>query len=597
MLRKSMQGLITVLALQCCAVFTFAADENWLSLKAPRFGIVSQLSEEATRAWAEEFDQFITALHQLYNSDDRNLAPLTIVLFKSKKQFSDYRIPTKSGKTKHVVGLFANLDDWSVIALPGLRGYKNTRRVILHEAVHWYTHSQSVDLPLWLDEGLAEVYSTFEIKHGKARWGMPIQSHVDYLDYKDLQPTRDFLRASQDEALDELDTYYPQAWAMVHYFLFGNRGQNRKEFSAFLSELGNKSREKAFESAFGMTYEEFDQKLRPYMRHGKYGIGEMELMNTHAKMEVAPASDTMVQFALGRLAVGVGNYEKGMQHAEAIISSRPSRPEGYEILAIACRSPKHKTKQLQALEKAISLNSIDSQIYFMQATILGKQNWREGNPPDKALNKDIARRIADMYKKTILLRPKKKTGFEGFALTLLNLNTYEEEDRQTLELGRRLHPREGYILVGLAALAKMDGDIDSFNRNLEISYRNSMGLSMDQKSVLRAMQQTAYHEWLFEQLQPLMEEGRFEEAEALLEQNKSLPYISRDLNKVLDNIDEMLYSTKRLYDADMAIRTRKFDEATDILEDIAKDEKMPRVGKNTAQRMLSRLEEMKKYLD
>jgi uncharacterized protein (UPF0147 family) len=595
--RQTIRRLIFLLALPWFAVSAFAGDDGWITLKAPRFGIVSQLSEEATRAWAEEFNQFVTALHQLYNREDRNLVPLTIVIFKSKKQFSDYRIPTKSGHAKRVVGLFANRDDWSVIALPGLRGYQKTRRVILHEAVHWYSHSQSVDLPLWLDEGLAEVYSTFEVKYGKAYWGMPIQSHINYLDYKGLQPTREFLCATQDEALDELDTYYPQAWAMVHYFLFGNRGQNRNMFNAFLSELSKKSREKAFESALGMTYEEFDRELRPYMRHGKCAIGEMELTDTHAEMEVGPASDTVVQFALGRLAVGVRNYDKGIQHANAVISMLPSRPEGYDLLAMAYRNPEHKTRQLEALEKAISLHSIDPQTYCMRAAILWEENWKEGGMLDKALDKDVAKRIADMYKKSILLRPKKKAAFEGFALALLNSETYEEEDRQLLELGRHFYPQEGSILVGLAALARMDEDMDSFNRNLEESYRDSMGLSLDKKLALRGMQQYTYHEWLFEELQPLMEQGRFEEAEAVLEQQGSLSFVSSDLQKVLDNVNEMLYSSKRLYNADLAIRARKYDEAIAILEDIQKDEKIPRLGKNAAQHMLSRIKEMKEYYD
>ena len=593
--RQSIQGLLFVLVLQCWAVSSLAADENWLRLRAPRFGIVSQLSKEATRAWAEEFDQFITALHQLSNTDDRNLKPLTIVIFDSKKQFLAYRSPTKHNKAKNLVGLFANQNDWSVIALPGLRDYKKTRSIILHEAVHWYLNSQSVDLPLWLDEGFAEVLSTFEFKHGKARWGLPIQSHVEYLNYKSLQPTRDFLLASQDEALNELDTYYPQAWAMVHYFLFGNRGENRSKFYAFLSALDKESTESTFISIFGITYEEFDRKLRPYVRSGTYSGFEVELKERNAEMEVGPASDVAVQFALGRLAVGVGNYDKGMQHAEAVISSLPFRPEGYDLLAMSCKSPEYKTKQLQALEKAISLHSVDSQTYFMQASILEEQNWREGNLLNKALKKEMARRIADMYKKSILLRPKKKAAFEGFALALLNLNTYEEEDKQTLELGRRLHPQEGYIWVGLAALSRMDGDMDSFNQYLEVSYGNSMGLSMGQKSGMRAMQQSVYYEWLFDQMQPFMEKGRFEEAEELLGQQKSLPYISRDLNKVLDNIDGMLYSSKRLYNADLAIRAHKLDEATAILEDITKDEKMPQAGKSTARRMLSRIEEMREY--
>jgi hypothetical protein len=140
----------------------------------------------------------------------------------------------------------------------------------------------------------------------------------------------------------------------------------------------------------------------------------------------------------------------------------------------------------------------------------------------------------------------------------------------------------------------MDGDLDSFNRNLEVSYGNSMGLSVGQKSGLRTMQQTAYHEWLFEQMQPLMENGKFEEAKSVLEQQKSLPYISKGLNKVLDNIDDIVYSSKRLYEAELAIRDFRLDEAITILDDIVGDEKMPLAGKSTARRMLSSIKELER---
>jgi uncharacterized protein (UPF0147 family) len=124
-----------------------------------------------------------------------------------------------------------------------------------------------------------------------------------------------------------------------------------------------------------------------------------------------------------------------------------------------------------------------------------------------------------------------------------------------------------------------------------------MGLSTEQKLALRGMQQYTYHEWLFDKLQPLMEEGRFEEAEALLDQQDSLPFMSRDLKEVLDNIHDMLYTSKRLYNADLAIGARKYDEAIAILEDIQNDKKTPPPAKSTARYMLSRIKEIKKYRD
>ena len=112
------------------------ADDEWLKLQAPSFGVVSQLDEEDTRAWAVEFEQFIDALHQLFSADNVALPPLTIVLFKQPKGFAPYRVQTDSGRAK-VAGFFGNAGTWSVIGLAG-RGDELTRRTIHHEAVHWF---------------------------------------------------------------------------------------------------------------------------------------------------------------------------------------------------------------------------------------------------------------------------------------------------------------------------------------------------------------------------------------------------------------------------------------------------------------------------
>lgn len=583
--RYSIQILLFIITILLCAETAFSADK-WIRLTAPRFGVVSQLSEKTTRMWAKEFDNFISAMNQFYAMDDSNLVPLTIVIFKNKKQFKPYRNKTKSGQAEDVIGFFANFTDWSILGLPGLRGYNKTRMLIYHEALHWYHNSKRFNTPLWLEEGMAEVFSTFEVKWGKGRWGLPIQRYINYLNIKKMQPTEEFLFTSQDEALHKLTTYYPQAWAMSHYLMFGNGGKNRVKLSLFLSELGKKTTGEAFESAFGITYKEFDRELRDYVRGGRYGIAEVELDKTEIEMEVSPATDAMVQFALGRLAVAGDNNEKGAQHAREVISIMPSRPEGYELLAMASVDPE---KQLEALDKAISLNSRDSEVYFMKAAILRDENWIESVMEEQNLKEKAAKEIAGMYKKSILLRPTRKSAYEGFAVALLNMNTYEEEDRKVLELGRRLFPEQGSILAGFAALDRMDGDMESFNRKLIESYNKPMHLNIKMKKYLVIMQKWTYYNWLYDQLALLMGERKFEEGEAFMAQQKSLSYKSEDLQEVIDNMDTVLYSAKQLYKATHAMNHRKYEEALAICEEMQKDENVSRSGKSSARRMISRI--------
>jgi hypothetical protein len=102
-------------------------------------------------------------------------------------------------------------------------------------------NSQNLDAPLWVEEGIAGGLSTFEIRNGKGRWGQPKQDHVDYLNYKGLQPTKDFLLPLRTRHCIKLDTFYPQAWAMVHYFMFGNGGKTEKSLICFYLNWAKKA--------------------------------------------------------------------------------------------------------------------------------------------------------------------------------------------------------------------------------------------------------------------------------------------------------------------------------------------------------------------
>ncbi|HUQ52390.1 MAG TPA: hypothetical protein VM692_09220, partial [Gammaproteobacteria bacterium] len=192
--------VLCLLAALTGAGTAFAADPEWIKLQAPGFGVISQLDEDDTRRWAVEFDQFIGAMHSLYNVEEVELPPLTIVLFKQYKDFAPYRVVTQSGQAR-IAGFFGRKGDWSVIGLSGAVRDAATRHTIYHEAVHWFASASTTRPPLWFSEGLAEVLSTFRSVDGKGRWGEAIEDNVAYLTYTGVMPIEELLVASQDEAL------------------------------------------------------------------------------------------------------------------------------------------------------------------------------------------------------------------------------------------------------------------------------------------------------------------------------------------------------------------------------------------------------------
>jgi hypothetical protein len=90
------------------------------------------------------------------------------------------------------------------------------REDLCHEATHAYLHGAGLDLPLWLDEGLAEYFET------RPAPGMPQPDHVATLlrlrACGGWQPSLVRLAVrGPDEALSEEE--YAEAWLWAHYLL------------------------------------------------------------------------------------------------------------------------------------------------------------------------------------------------------------------------------------------------------------------------------------------------------------------------------------------------------------------------------------------
>jgi hypothetical protein len=102
-----------------------------------------------------------------------------------------------------------------------------------HEVAHGYLHSVVSNLPLWLDEGLAEY---FEVPRGHQGLNRP---HLAALGAALQAGWRPDLRRL--EALDSLGAMsqddYAEAWAWVH-FLLESSGERRELLRNYLRSLG-----------------------------------------------------------------------------------------------------------------------------------------------------------------------------------------------------------------------------------------------------------------------------------------------------------------------------------------------------------------------
>lgn len=119
-----------------------------------------------------------------------------------------------------------------------------------HELTHGYLHAAIADLPLWLDEGIAEYYEVPATQKGLN------QQHVAYLlqQYESTQWRPDLARlAKLDSSQDMTQLDYAEAWAWVHWLMASRQRQQ------WLIDSVKPTESPAPDSALSETIEE----LRP----------------------------------------------------------------------------------------------------------------------------------------------------------------------------------------------------------------------------------------------------------------------------------------------------------------------------------------------
>jgi tetratricopeptide (TPR) repeat protein len=125
-----------------------------------------------------------------------------------------------------------------------------------HEYTHALLDAALPDAPLWLNEGLAEYFSTFRLDPERPRAGSALLDHVQALhDYR-LMPLSDLFAVKRTSpAYHEMDrgsVYYAQTWALVHMLLHEtgkDPGPKRLERVIVAARDGEK-----FEVAFHREY-------------------------------------------------------------------------------------------------------------------------------------------------------------------------------------------------------------------------------------------------------------------------------------------------------------------------------------------------------
>lgn len=248
---------------------------RWIELRTPRFVLWSDAGEKNAREVAARLERLRSVLGQLNPALKLTSPnPTYVFVFRDGASFKPYR-RIYNGKPVEVGGYFLTRPEANWVAVNGdPRG--DEAAILAHEYLHYILSNNYPSLPLWFNEGMAEVYSTFQASDREARIGTPIPEHVYWLRRHGLIPLPDLFAMDQRSADYNEGTrrgvFYAESWALVHYLLVGNP-ESREKAARYLQEMAREQpAPDAFRGAFGLDEAALDREIRAYVRKRLFAV-------------------------------------------------------------------------------------------------------------------------------------------------------------------------------------------------------------------------------------------------------------------------------------------------------------------------------------
>lgn len=317
----------------------------------------------------------------LIEGTEEHLPPLTFVLFGEREDFERYQ-PWYEGKRMEVGGWFVPaLDRNTMVVDVSQRSF--ARPILQHEFVHAWISANLPLLPLWMNEGFAEFYSTFRIEDDLAIVGEPIDWHLESLAKRTPIgfPRLTDLGHDAPEYNEGRRTsmLYAQAWGLVQYFM--TTRERRIGLSKFIEEVHRGTHHaKALEKSFGVRFEVIDQEMLALKNRPKWPVfrlkseGRVDLDDV--VVERLDAKSTLI--TLGEVLARLGDSEPGLAqaHFDAALDLEPGSVRALRGIAMRQRVEGLSSVALETLDRVLALAPDDPEANVEKGLLLFQQ-WQE----------------------------------------------------------------------------------------------------------------------------------------------------------------------------------------------------------------------------
>ncbi|MEO7653142.1 MAG: tetratricopeptide repeat protein [Bryobacteraceae bacterium] len=377
MRRPRLLPLIACIAfLSPCA----AAKDRWIKATSAHFEMLTTSGEKSARKTLQHFEQVRGFFGRYVKTARQSQTRVRIVVFQSEKEYAPYRINEYA--SAYYTG--SRDRDFIVMRLDDVDSFP----LAIHEYTHLVVKGAGLKLPAWLNEGIADLYSTLKPDGRKLQMGGLIPARMQVLLRSKWLPLEMLTAIDQRSPAynerEKASIFYAQSWVLTHML---NLEENyRPRLSQFLGviAMGASSRE-AFEQVYGRTLAQVQEDLVRYVKGGRFNaaIFDATLEKSADDPEIGAATAFETRLALADLLAAIRKPVEARKAYDELARENPESPEIELALARLSWQSRDYAGMRGHFARAIALGTTNPSVYFDYAMMLRDED--DKNPQIQTL--------------------------------------------------------------------------------------------------------------------------------------------------------------------------------------------------------------------
>jgi len=385
------RGMVFAFSLLLLPISAAGAD-TWIEVRSPHFTVQSNAGEKEGRKVADQFEQIRNMFHVAFSSL-RVDPPQPIVIVAAKNENTIRLFLPEEWEVKghiHHAGLYQPAQDKDYVVLRLDTEGDNPFHTLYHEYTHALLRLNFSNLPLWLNEGLAEFFGNSTLGDKEIKTGTIDPGHLYLLNQSKLIPIETLLEVDHNSPYynetNRASVFYAESWAVVHFLMLDEDARQKQMMKNFLTawtKSGNQL--DAARAAFG-DLKQFGKKIESYARQGSFRVGVVKAgqgaaEKTYTVRGVSPGEAMALR---GDFFSHHNRVEQAQPVLEEALKTDPNLPFVHEALGFY----HYRRHEIQEADKemvqAIKLGAAGFAPQYFHGVLLMQEGGFDGDSAEEA---------------------------------------------------------------------------------------------------------------------------------------------------------------------------------------------------------------------